>query len=137
MVGRPIIRNWRMAAIPQDRHMLTLLQVIWYWESFLKHKQAGEIGWLPSNRLSPQFYRPLFPFQPIQPQISISGERGRGREKLKERDGRKKTERKNEGEEGAEMEASEVSCVGKFRKFCGGGGGQQKQRCEGSINPPS
>lgn len=64
-------------AIPQDRHMLTLLQVIWYWESFLKHKQAREIGWLPSNSLSPQFYRPLFPFQPIQPQISISRERER------------------------------------------------------------
>lgn len=73
-------------AIPQDRHMLTLLQVIWYWESFLKHKQAREIGWLPSNSLSPQFYRPLFPFQPIQPQISISTERER-EEKLKERDG--------------------------------------------------
>lgn len=67
-------------AIPQDRHMLTLLQVIWYWESFLKHKQAREIGWLPSNSLSPQFYRPLFPFQPIQPQISISRERERERE---------------------------------------------------------
>lgn len=77
MLGWPIIRNWRIVAIPQDRHMLTLLQVIWYWESFLKHKQAREIGWLPSNSLSPQFYRPLFPFQPIQPQISISTERER------------------------------------------------------------
>lgn len=78
-------------AIPQDRHMLTFLQVIWYWESFLKHKQVREIGWLPSNSLSPQFYRLLFPFQPIQPQISISRERGkegeREGEKLKERDG--------------------------------------------------
>lgn len=101
MLGRPIIRNWRIMAIPQDRHMLTLLQVIWYWESFLKHKQAREIGWLPSNSLSPQFYRPLFPFQPIQPQISISTERGRDgeREKLKERDGGKKTERRELGRE--------------------------------------
>ena len=81
-------------AIPQDRHMLTFLQVIWYWESFLKHKQAREIGWLPSNSLSPQFYRLLFPFQPIQPQISISREREREREKLKERwVARKKRER--------------------------------------------
>lgn len=78
-------------AIPQDRHMLTFLQVIWYWESFLKHKQVREIGWLPSNSLSPLFYRLLFPFQPIQPQISISSERKgvrkRERERLKERDG--------------------------------------------------
>lgn len=98
MLGQPIIRNWRIMAIPQDRHMLTLLQVIWYWESFLKHKQAREIGWLPSNSLSPQFYRPLFPFQPIQPQISISRERERGMEKLKERDGGKKQKGWNWGE---------------------------------------
>lgn len=113
-------------AIPQDRHMLTLLQVIWYWESFLKHKQAREIGWLPSNSLSPQFYRPLFPFQPIQPQISISrereAERWRERKKLKERDGQKKTEKGGierwDGGEGgrAEMEAKEVRYVWKLQK---------------------
>lgn len=85
MVGWPIIRNWRITAIPQDRHMLTLLQVIWYWESFLKHKQAREIGWLPSNSLSPQFYRALFPFQPIRPQISISREREGRRERWEEK----------------------------------------------------
>lgn len=93
MLGRPIIRNWRIMAIPQDRHMLTLLQVIWYWESFLKHKQAREIGWLPSNSLSPQFYRPLFPFQPIQPQISISRERGRREGEIESTRRRKKTEK--------------------------------------------
>lgn len=95
MLGWPIIRNWRIMAIPQDRHMLTLLQVIWYWESFLKHKQAREIGWLPSNSLSPQFYRPLFPFQPIQPQISISTEREReGEIERKRWEGGKKRQRK-------------------------------------------
>lgn len=86
-------------AIPQDRHMLTFLQVIWYWESFLKHKQVREIGWLPSNSLSPLFYRLLFPFQPIQPQISISGERKRvrGRERKTERK-RWVREKKKKGE---------------------------------------
>lgn len=104
-------------AIPQDRHMLTFLQVIWYWESFLKHKQAREIGWPPSNSLSPQFYRLLFPFQPIQPQISISRERESGREREIERKrwvgGGKSTER----EEGWWVERWDGGEGGKRRKW--------------------
>lgn len=64
--------------------MLTFLQVIWYWESFPKHKQVRETGWLPANSLSPQFYRLLFPFQPIQPQISIRAVRDERRERSRE-----------------------------------------------------
>ena len=100
-------------AIPQDRHMLTFLQVIWYWESFLKHKQAREIGWLPSNSLSPQFYRPLFPFQPIQPQISISREREREREIERKRWVEKKNRKGGIGELG----------------WRGGNGGQRGEVC--------
>ncbi len=110
--------------------MLIFLQVIWYWESFLKHKQAREIGWLPSNSLSPQFYRLLFPFQPIQPQISISSEQERVGERERERE--REIERKRWvekrrrkggigemgwGEGGrAEMKAKEVRCVAEWQK---------------------